>query len=132
MKAAHSLCPLLAILLAGCSTTGGSRRDSPDSETVMVTYHVKAGKEPEFQALLARAWVIYTTQHLVFTRPHLLVRDTEDAGKTRFVEILTWISRATPENAPDAVRSVWMQEQSLCERRDGHRGIEISEVEIVR
>ncbi len=102
-----------------------------DPETVMVTYHVKAGREAEFQSVLSQAWQIYRSGQLVFVQPHTVVRDTEDHDKTRFVEIFTWISHATPEHAPDAVKKVWEQEQSLCEARNGHGGIEGGEVEFV-
>ena len=97
----------------------------------MVTYHIKPGKEAEFQAVLSRAWRIYRTQHLVFAQPHILVRDVEDANKPRFVEIFTWMSHAIPEHAPDAVKGIWEQEQSLCEARSGHTGIEGGEVELL-
>jgi hypothetical protein len=104
----------------------GSARQDP--ETVMVTYHVQSGKEAEFQAVLSRAWQIYQSEHLVFAVPHIIVRDTEAGDKTRFVEIFTWVSHAAPEHAPDAVKTLWEQEQSLCEAGSGHGGIEGGEV----
>ena len=97
----------------------------------MVTYHVKPGKEAEFQALLSRAWQTYRREHLVFANPHTIVRDTEQGDKTRLVEIFTWVSHAAPEHAPDAVKKIWEQEQSLCEARSGHGGIEGGEVELL-
>ena len=132
MKIARFLSALAAISLAACSTTNHTHHGSAksDPETVLVTYHVKSGKEVEFQAVLLRAWQIYRTEHLVFAGPHIILRDTE-GDKTRFVEIFTWVSHAAPEHAPDAVKTVWEQEQSLCEARSGHGGIEGGEVEIL-
>ncbi|MGA9779541.1 MAG: hypothetical protein WBS33_14835 [Verrucomicrobiia bacterium] len=96
-----------------------------------VSYHVKSGKEAEFQAVLKHAWEVYRSEHLVFADPHILVQDTEDGGKPRFVEVFTWISSATPEHAPKSVRTVWKKEDSLCESRDGRYGIEPDEVELI-
>ena len=126
---------LMAVLLAGCSTTTvreNNNSAAPSSETVMVTYHVKSGKEAELQAMLSRVWQVYQTEHLVFAKPHIIVRGMEKTGdKTRFVEILTWVNRDTPEHAPEAVQSLWDQEQSLCEARNGEDGIEIAPVELL-
>jgi hypothetical protein len=126
--------PVIALatsLLAfvGCATTtpGGSAKD--DSETVMVTYHVQSGKEADFQALLARAWQVYRGEHLVYTRPHIVLRDTEANDKTKFIEIFTWVK--APDHPPQSIQQVWKQEQSLCESRDGHRSIEGGEVQLV-
>ena len=133
MKITYLLFALAAISLSACSTTSGTHQGSAktDPETVLVTYHVKSGKEAEFQTVLARVWKVYRTEHLVFAKPHIIVRDTEDGGKTRFVEIFTWVSHSAPEHALDAVKNLWEQEQSLCEARNGHTGIEGGEVEIV-
>jgi hypothetical protein len=98
---------------------------------VLITYHVKQGKEANLKEALSRAWEIYRQKHLVFAQPHIIVRDTEEGDKVRFVEIFTWISSATPENAPDVVQTVWGQEQSLCEARSKHDGIQIDEVELL-
>jgi hypothetical protein len=129
MKIVHLPFIVSFLALAGCSTThkGGDARAG--SETVLVTYHVRAGKEAEFLGLLSRGWEVYRSEHLVFAEPHVIVRDTEDGDKTRFVEVFTWVT--APDHAPDSVKKVWEQEQSLCEARSGHRGIEGGEVELV-
>jgi len=121
------------VALAGCSTTDQAHHSSakPDPETVLVTYHVKSGKEVEFQTVLSRAWELYRTDHLVFAEPHVIVRDTEDGGKPRFVEIFTWVSRSIPEHAPESVKKIWKEEESLCEQRGGHYGIEPDEVQLI-
>ena len=98
---------------------------------VLITYHVKSGHEGELQAVLLQAWKIYQREHLVFAEPHVIVRGAEDGDKARFVEVFTWVSHAAPEHAPDSVNAIWGQEQSLCEARSGHTGIEGGEVEFV-
>jgi hypothetical protein len=107
-----------------------TKHDS-SSETMLLTYHVKPGQEAAFEKVLSQAWDVYQDGKLVFAKPHIIVRGEDGSNKTRFVEIFTWKSRATPENAPDSVSKIWDQMQSLCETRDGHKGIEGGEVEIV-
>lgn len=123
------LCGAL-LLASGCSTTN-TADGKGDPETVMITYHVKAGKEAELQAALASAWHIYTTEHLVYAEPHVVVWAAEDGDKTRFVEIFTWVSHKAPDHAPATVTTIWGQEQSLCEARKGHTAIEGGEVAMV-
>ena len=89
------------------------------------------GKEAEFEQVLARAWSIYTAEHLVFAKPHVIVRDGEGTSKPRFVEIFTWVSHSAPDHAPDSVKNLWNEMQSLCEARDSHGGLEGGEVEII-
>ena len=134
MRITHFLLAVSLVPLIACSTTprGESQRSSGgDPETVLVTYHVKPGKEGEFQDALSRVWEIYRKEHLVFAQPHVIVRDKEDGGKTRFVETFTWVSHAGPEHVPDAVKTIWEQMQSLCEARNGHGGLEGGEVELL-
>src|SRR5258705_13569784 len=101
------------LALTGCSTTRPAHDSSAkaDPETVLVTYHVKPGKEAEIQALLSRAWEIYRKERFVFAEPHIVVQDTEDGGKPRFVEIFTWVDHSIPEHAPQSVQMIWQQEQ---------------------
>ena len=119
--------------MTACSTTNRTQPRSarPDPETVLVTYRAKPGSEAELQAVLSRAWQVYRSEHLVHVEPHIIVRDTEDGGKTRYVEIFTWVSHAAPEHAPDSVKAIWKQEHSLCEERNGHSGIEGGEVDLL-
>ena len=123
---------LATILLTGCSTTVRVHKTAAsDPETVLVTYHIKPGKEAEFEALLTRIWQIYRKEHLVFAEPHIIVSATDDGNKPRIVEVLTWVSHDAPDHAPPAVKAIWKQEHELCEERDGHRGIEGGEVHLV-
>ena len=130
MKTTYLLLAFLPLALIGCSTP---ERGSPkqDPETVLVTYHVKSGNEAEFQAVLSRAWDVYLGEHLVFAEPHVVVQDTETAGQPRFVEILTWVDRSIPQHAPESVKTIWKQEESLCEKRGGYYGIEPGEVKLL-
>jgi hypothetical protein len=134
MRITRFLLIVSLVPLIGCSTTPSREtRHSPrdDPETVLVTYHVKAGKEKEFQEVLLRVWDIYRKGHLVFAQPHVIVWDREDGGKTRFVEVFTWVNHAAPEHVPDTVKTIWDQMQSSCEERNGHGGLEGGEVELL-
>ena len=143
MKLVSMLLSCLLLTLTGCSTTPVAQnppvkpatppkpaKDTP--ETVIVTYRVQSGQEAAFPALLARAWGIYRTEHLVASQPHIIVKELEANGNTRFVEIFTWVNHAAPEQAPASVRSIWSQEMLACEPRDGHQGLEGGEVELIK
>jgi hypothetical protein len=134
MKPRLPLIGLLAVAATSCSTTPGTSHRSvkADPETVLVTYHVKPGKDAELQAVLARAWQIYESEHLVYGQPHIVVRESEAGDKTRFVEIFTWVSHAAPEHAPESVKAVWAQEQAFCAENNGQGGIQGGEVEILK
>ena len=133
MKSTYFLIALAGISWAACSTTNHTHDGSAkgDPETVLVSYHVKPGEEAKFQSILSEAWQIYRTENLVFAKPHIIVRDSEDGGKARFVELFTWVSHSAPEHVPDSIKALWQQEQSLCEPRGGRGGIEGGEVEIL-
>ena len=123
-----------SIALAGCATTPPSAKSSDASdtpETMLVSYFVKSGKEAAFQDALAKTWAVCRKDKLVFAKPHLVVREKDDAGKTRFVESFTWVSHAAPDNAPPELKAAWNEMQSLCEPRDGKHGIDGGEVETV-
>jgi hypothetical protein len=125
----HLLFALPLVLLTACSTTEPAK--NPDAsaaspETVLITYHVKPGKEKELQEVLSRVWKVYRQEHLVLAHPHVVVQDKENGDKTRMVEIFTWVSSNAPVRAHDsvAVKTFWDQMHSLCEGRDGHDGLE--------
>lgn len=129
MKITYSLFILSLLTLAGCSTTHPQKNAKDGPETVIVRYHVQSGKEAEFQTLLAHAWDVYRDEHLVYAKPHVIVRETEEAGNPCFVEIFTWVK--APDHAPESVMKVWREEQSSCEARNGRKGIEGGPVELV-
>jgi len=123
----------LALLTAGCAAPPKNNHASASPETVLITYHVKPGKEKELQEVLARAWKAYRQEHLVFAQPHVIVQDKEHGDKTRLAEIFTWVSGNAPEHARDSVsvKTLWDQMQSLCEARDGNGGLEIGAVDLI-
>jgi hypothetical protein len=128
------LIPAAVVVLAGCASAppkdkSGDASDSP--ETMLVSYHVKPGKEAAFQDALARTWVVCRHDKLVFATPHLVVREKDDDGKTRFVESFTWVSHAAPDHAPPELKVAWRELESLCEPRYGKKGIDGSEVETI-
>jgi len=104
---------------------------APAKETVLITYHVIPGKEKSLQELLANAWTIYEKEHLVFSQPHVVVRQKDAADKNRVVEIFTWVNSEAPDHAPDSVKKLWDQMQACCEKRDGHPGLEGGEVDLL-
>lgn len=125
---------LVALSLMACSTPPRESRLSPSKgspETVLLMYQVKPGKERELESVLARAWEIYRKESLVFVQPRVVVRTEEESGGTRLVEIFTWVSSDAPDHAPPSVKAIWDEMQWLCEQRDGKKGIEGGEVELV-
>lgn len=130
MKITHFLLALSLVSLTACSATAVLRNhDSP--ETMFITYHVQPGNEVKLQEVLSRAWDIYRKNHLVVAGPHVIIRGRESGDKTRLVEIFTWVDHAAPGRAPESVKRIWKQMQSLCEAREGHIGLEGGEVELV-
>jgi hypothetical protein len=136
-----TLFPLITVpvlvLAVGCSTThhdsksqaASAKPQATASETVLVTYYPAAGKDKELEAALTQAWHVYEKEHLVYKEPHTIVRGNEGEGKSYYVEIFTW--KEPPNHPPADVNTVWGQEQSLCEPRDGHKGIEGGPVDAV-
>jgi len=135
MKISHYPFIILLALLSACATTPVKPDATSDPkkspETVLITYHVKPGKEADLEDVLRRGWEIYRQEHLVFAQPHLIVRDKEDGDKTRVVEVFTWVSHSAPDHAPASVKGIWNEMQALCEPRGGHGGLEGGEVEII-
>jgi len=79
---------------------------------------------------VASAWDVYR-KTFVFAQPHVIVRTSEASGKARYVETLTWISAAAPDNAPDSVKKLWAQMQSCCEEAT-HQGLRLACRSLVR
>jgi hypothetical protein len=120
----------LVILIAGWTWAGATAAES-DPETVLVTYHVKAGKAIELAKLIDRTWATYRRLDLVFDKPHLVMRGKNDSGEF-IAEILPWKSHSAPDHAPAEVKALWDQMEVLCERRGDSDTIEIPEVEVLR
>ena len=122
IKKTYLLPVVLLVASAGCTTSQADK----DSETVQVTYHVQKGKEAELEDVLMHAWDIYQNDHLV-AGANAITKQPEDGDKTCFRETFTWVK--APDQPPADVLAVWQQEQALCEARDGHKGIEIMNLE---
>jgi hypothetical protein len=121
-------------MLAGVTVAQdkGKKQPKVETETVHTTFLVKDGKEAEFQKVYEKAWSAYQKFGMVLTKPHMLLRGEDEAGKIYFIEILTWKDHDKPDNAPAEVKAIWAQMEALCERRDGHRGIEFEEVRVLQ
>ena len=119
---------LLTAIVMALNISAAAPATQPDTETVLVTHRVQAGKEGEYLKLLAKQWAALSKHQLVLDRPHLLVRG-EESGKPFFVEIFTWVSHDAPENVPPDVQAVWDSMGKLVEKRQiPHQGIEFPEV----
>ena len=138
MKIVCTFFALSLMILTGCSTSqpahahrkpGAAPKDSP--ETVLVTYHVKAGMEAVFEHLLNEAWATYRKEHLVLSEPHVIIREAEENNTVGYVEIFTWVSHAAPGHASKDVQQIWSQEHGVCEARSGHQPLGGGEVELV-
>lgn len=118
---------LFVLLIAGTRAMAAES----DPETVLVTYHVKAGKADELAKLIDRTWATYQRLGLVFDEPHIVMRGKEKGG-IFMAEILPWKNHSAPDNAPAEVHALWDEMQKLCEPRGDRDRIEIPEVQVVR
>ena len=127
------LITVLGLMLAGVTVAQdkGKVASKVDTETVVTTFHVKEGKEDEFAKVLEQAWATYQRLGMVLPKFNLVLRGVEGVNKTYFMEIFTWKDHDAPDHAPAEVQTIWARMESLCERRDGHRGIEFTEVQII-
>ncbi len=108
----------------------GAGGDAKDPETVVVTFHVRPGKEADMEKLLRQDhWIVLRRLDLVFETPHVLVRCTESGAKPCFLEVLTWKSHEIPDNAPPEVQAIWTRMNEFVEKREGKPAIEIDEVD---
>ena len=99
-------------------------------ETVMVTYHAKAGSEAALANAIAKQWAAANRLKLVLETPHTLVRG-EEQSKTYFVEIFTWRDANTPDAPPAAIQNIWAEMSQLVESRGARQGIEFAAVSVV-
>lgn len=102
-----------------------------DTETVLSTFRPRAGKEDELLKTMNENWSTLRKLGLVLQEPHLVLRGKDDGGKTIFVELLTWRDHEAADHVPAEVQKIWNHLQALVETRDGHKGIEFPEFEIV-
>lgn len=119
------LCLLFLFLALASTFAGAQSNDEP--ETVLVTYHVKAGQEKPMLDALAKQWSTLRRLQLVEDQPHLLLRSTE-SGKPVIYEVLTWVTASAPDHVPAEVQAIWKDMQNAVEGRDGRPGIDIRAV----
>ena len=122
----------LAVLFATALLTARLAPAAP-TETVHVTYHVKPGKLDEFLTALKEHHPACLKLGLVLEQPHLILSGMED-GKPVVIEILTWKDSDAPDSVPGhhpEIKAIWDRLNALVEKRDGKRGIEIEEMDIV-
>jgi len=118
-------------LLLAMTELGIAAPPAKPTETVLVTHRVRAGQDAEYAKLLARQWTTLRRLDLVLPKPHVILRGTDESGKTIFVEVLTWRDADAPDNAPAEVQAIWNELEARAEKRLGHPGIDFPEFEIV-
>ena len=122
----HARVWLTAILV--CSAVGRARAEEP--ETVMITFHAKAGAEAELAQVIAHHWDTARRLKLVRETPHLTLRSAEGA-QTNFVEIMTWRDASVPDAAPPEIQTIWAEMNRLVEKRGATPGLRIEQMSIV-
>jgi hypothetical protein len=122
----------LLVAFAAASRVALASGGPKDPETVVVTFHVREGKEAEMEKLLREDhWPLLRRLSLVRESPHVLVRGKEAGEKPYFREVLTWRDHDTPDNAPPEVEAVWKRMHDFVEKRGGAPAIEIEEVDLL-
>ena len=101
-------------------------------ETVMVTFHPKAGADVELARVIADHWKTASDLKLVNASPHVTLRGIDESKKTYFVEIFTWRDNSIPDNAPPAIQKIWAQMNALVETQPGRPGLTFTEVSVVK
>jgi hypothetical protein len=122
---------LFVAFFALTASAGDLKPAAEPPETVLCTYHVKAGRASAFTASMAKGWALYRHLDLVVPQPHIIVRGTEPSGQVYFAEIFTWKSADIPDNAPAEVQAFWGELNGSCEPRGGKPGIDIVVVQPV-
>ncbi|HEY6330426.1 MAG TPA: hypothetical protein VI756_13905 [Blastocatellia bacterium] len=125
----------LAVSLFGMAAFGAvkikSRRPAPTTETILGIYHVKEGADDQFLKAYRNTWSVYRELDAVFEKPHVLMKGTDESGRTCYFDLFTWKDAEIPDHAPDKIKTAWKELEALCESRGGHRGIEGDAVTIV-
>jgi hypothetical protein len=120
-----TLLRLAVIAVLPCTAIQMPAREQP--ETVMITFHAKAGADSALRSVIDRHWSTLERLKLTSGPLHATLRGTETGG-VYFVEIFTWRDSAIPDNAPEEVRASWGRMTELTEARGGKPGIDIAEV----
>ncbi len=102
-------------------------RAAEEPETVVATFHAKAGTEAALAKVIADHFAVARRLNLVLAEPHVTVRMTE-GDETAFVDIFTWRDASAPDSAPPAIQTIWAEMAKLTEPRGGKPGIDIVQV----
>ena len=119
---------LCAALAQGSSIAAQPRPEEP--ETVMITFHAKAGAEAELAQVIARHWQTARRLKMIRETPHLTLRSAEGA-QTNFVEIMTWRDASVPDAAPPDIQKIWAEMNRLVEKRGTAPGLTIEQMSVV-
>lgn len=129
-----SFAAALAALLSTANILGSAAREgtaADQPETVMITFHAKAGSETELAGVIARHWETARRLNLVLDAPHLTVRGTENGARTYFIDVFTWRDASIPDQAPAAIQAIWADMNRLVESRGARPGLDFAEVTVV-
>ena len=127
MRTIRNLVALLAVWLAGCST---SPRQKAGRDPVVAIYHAKLGSEHELEGLLAQMWNTYVKKGMVCSEPHVRVRAHEDSKYDRFIETFVWRGPYVTEYPPETVSALMKKIEALCEPRGSNLAVEFRSVEM--
>jgi len=119
---------LCAALAQGSSIAAQPRPEEP--ETVVITFHAKAGAEAELAQVIARHWQTARRLKMIRETPHLTLRSAEGA-QTDFVEIMTWRDASVPDAAPPEIQKIWAEMNRLVEKRGTAPGLNIEQMSVV-
>ena len=119
---------LCAALAQGSSIAAQPRPEEP--ETVVITFHAKAGAEAELAQVIARHWQTARRLKMIRETPHLTLRSAEGA-QTDFVEIMTWRDASVPDAAPPDIQKIWAEMNRLVEKRGTAPGLTIEQMSVV-
>jgi hypothetical protein len=128
---ARSCASMMLPALLVCSQ--GSAEAQPASatpETVVITYHVKAGAEPALERVIAEHWRVARRLRLVLPALHV-VAEGGARGHRDIIEILSWRDSSIPDDAPEAISQLWAEMNALVEARDGQPGINFLRVSVL-
>jgi hypothetical protein len=100
-------------------------------EHIISFYFPKEGSEEALQAAILENFATMSKLDVIFPSPRILLRGKDAKGRPYFVSVFTWRSASIPDNAPPEIRKNWAKLESLVEPRDGRRGIDFDEVDMI-
>ena len=111
----------LAFLLSCCAAASAAA----PPETVAVTYRFTRANEAALRRAIEDHWATVRRLNLVSGHRQLF------RGDRFFLEIFTWKDASIPDDAPPDVRKIWARLESLVDRSEGKRALEIEEIHSV-